>query len=349
MKRRIILALGVLCTPLALIALAQTAPQPPGQKAATAPAPQKSPAAPSSGPAQPKAAPAAAPTADARPATGADRAADEAAIKAAGAAFLEAYNARDAKKLAALWAPEAVYIDPATGEQIVGREAIQKEFEEAFSDKQDVKLKADVESIDFVSPNVALIRGVAHVIRPGEEPDDSEFTVVRVKQNGQWLIDRISEVEKEKPSLSNYEHLKELEWMIGSWHDDDPRPSVEIQTDCQWTKNKNFMTRSFAFAIGDQVKKSGMQIIGWDAANKQIHSWVFDSDGGFAEGTWKRKGDRWVIENTATLPDGGRASATNIMTKLDDNSFKWESVNRELDGELMPNVEPVLVVRKTDQ
>jgi hypothetical protein len=170
-----------------------------------------------------------------------------------------------------------------------------------------------------------------------------------VKQNGQWLIDRISEVEKEKPLPSNYEHLKELEWMIGSWHDDDPRPSVEIQTDCAWTKNKNFMTRSFAFAIGDQVKKSGMQIIGWDAANKQIRSWVFDSDGGFAEGTWKRKGDRWVIENTATLPDGSRASATNIMTKLDDNSFKWESVNRELDGELMPNVEPVLVVRKTDQ
>jgi uncharacterized protein (TIGR02246 family) len=347
MKKRIILVLGVVCAPLTLIALAQTAPQPPGQKAAPAPSPQKSPAAPAASPAQPKAAPAA-PTADAGPASGADRAADEAAIKAAEAAFRAAYNARDAKKLAALWSSEAVYVDPATGEQIVGRDAIQKEFEEAFADKQDVKLTADVESIEFVSPNVAVIRGVAHVTRPGEAPDDSEFTIVRVKQNGQWLIDRVSEVEKEKPPPSNYEHLKQLEWMIGSWHDDDPRPNVEIQTDCQWTKNKNFMTRSFAFAIGDQVKKSGMQVIGWDAANKEIRSWVFDSDGGFAEGTWKRKGDRWFIENTATLPDGGKASATNIMTKLDDNSFKWESVNREVDSQLVPNVEPVLVVRKAD-
>ena len=36
------------------------------------------------------------------------------------------------------------------------------------------------------------------------------------------------------------------------------------------------------------------------------------------------------------------------MTQLDDNSFKWESVNREVDGDMQPNVEPVLVVRKSN-
>ena len=40
------------------------------------------------------------------------RAADEEAIRAAGKAFVEAYNARDAKKLASLYTPEAVYLDP---------------------------------------------------------------------------------------------------------------------------------------------------------------------------------------------------------------------------------------------
>ena len=54
------------------------------------------------------------------------------------------------------------------------------------------------------------------------------------------------------------------------------------------------MTRSFAFAIGDQVNKSGMQIIGWDPVAKQIHSWVFDSDGGYGEGTWTHKGRQVV-------------------------------------------------------
>jgi uncharacterized protein (TIGR02246 family) len=282
-----------------------------------------------------------------KPATADARAADEAAIRAAGKAFMDAYQARDAKKLAALWSPEAVYTDPATGEETVGRDAIEKVFEDAFADKQDVKLTIDVNSIDFVSPNVAMIRGTAHVIKPGEEPEDSEFTAVRMKRDGQWLLDRVTEIEKEKAPPSNYEHLKELEWMIGSWHDDDPRPAVEIQTDCAWTKNKNFITRSFAVAIGDEVRKSGMQIIGWDPIAKQIHSWVFDSDGGFGEGTWTYKGSKWLIQSTATLPDGGKATSLNIMTKLDNNSFTWESVNREIDGELQPNAEPVTVVRKS--
>jgi uncharacterized protein (TIGR02246 family) len=279
---------------------------------------------------------------------GAQQPNDEAAVRAAGAAFLEAYNARDAKKLAALWSPEAIYSDPATGERIVGRGAIEDTFADAFADKKDVKLTADIKSIDFVSPSVAITRGVAHVIRPGEEPEDSEFTSVRVKRDGQWLLDRVSEVEIEKTPQSNYEHLKPLEWMIGSWHDDDDRPSVEIQTDCQWAKNKNFMTRSFAVAIGDRVNKSGMQIIGWDPVAKQIHSWVFDSDGGYAEGTWTQKDKKWFIQNTGTLIDGAKATSVNIVTPIDDNSYKWESVNREVNGELQPNVDPVLVVRKTN-
>jgi uncharacterized protein (TIGR02246 family) len=274
---------------------------------------------------------------------------DEAAIRATGAKFLEAYNARDAKKLAALWSPEAVYVDPLTGEETVGRAAIEKVFADAFSDNRDVKLATDDVTVEFVSPNVAIVRGTAHVTRPGEEPDDSEFTSVRVKQGGQWLIDRVTEVEKEKPQPSNYEHLKELEWMVGSWHDDDPRPTIEIQTDCEWTKNKNFLTRSFTFAIGNQVNKSGMQIIGWDPIAKQIHSWVFDSDGGYGEGTWTHKGDKWIVQNSGTLPDGGKTSSKNIMTYVDNNSFKWESVNRDIDGQLQPNVEPVMVVRKMDE
>ena len=274
---------------------------------------------------------------------------NEAAVRASGAEFVDAYNARDAKKLAALWSPEAIYSDPLTGEEIVGRSAIEKTFADAFADKKDIKLAIDIGSLDFVSPNVAITKGIVHVIRPGEEPVDSEFTAVRVKREGKWLLDRVSEMEKEKTPASNYEHLKPLEWMIGSWHDDDPRPSVEIQTDCEWTKNKSFITRSFAIAIGDRVNKSGMQIIGWDPVAKQIHSWVFDSDGGYSEGIWNQKGKQWFIQNSGTMIDGAKTTSVNIVTQINDDSFKWESVSREINGELQPNVEPALVVRKTEK
>ena len=94
------------------------------------------------------------------------RAADEEAIRTSSAAFIEAYNAGDAKKLAALWSPDAVYLDPLTGESTVGRDAIEKVFADAFDDKEDVKLSVESADIEFISPNVAIVRGVAHVVGP---------------------------------------------------------------------------------------------------------------------------------------------------------------------------------------
>jgi uncharacterized protein (TIGR02246 family) len=277
-------------------------------------------------------------------AVAADQKTDEAAIRENARKYVETFNARDAKKLAAFWSPEAVYMNPLSGEEVTGRAEIEKQFAGIFAESKDAKLEVTVDSVEFVSPNVAIERGTARVIRPKEEPEVSNYSAVDVKREGQWLLDRVTEADKPAAAPSNYDHLKELEWMIGSWIDQDE--NATIQTDCEWTKNRNFMTRAFAVVIGDEVNSSGMQIIGWDPATKQIRSWVFDSDGGFSEGKWSRKGDRWYIRQAGTLPDGGKSSALNIMTRVDDNSFTWQSINREVDGDVLPNVAEVRVVRK---
>ena len=251
----------------------------------------------------------------------ADQAEDEAAIRKSDAAYTEAYNKQDAKALAALWSPEAVYVDPETGEQAVGRDAIETEFAETFASLKDAKLELAVNSIKFLSSNVAVESGTARVLSPNEQPDESTYSALFVKHDGKWLLDRVTEEEPPAAPPSNYEHLKDLEWMVGSWIDNDADDDATIQTDCAWTKNKNFMTRSFAVVVGDQVNMAGMQIIGWDPVSKQIHSWVFDSDGGFGEGKWTRKGNRWLIQQTATLPDGGKSSAVNIIKQIDNDSF----------------------------
>ena len=277
----------------------------------------------------------------------ADQSADEATIRQNAEQYVESFNARDAQKLAAFWSPEAVYMNPLTGDEVVGRPAIEEQFAGIFKDAGEAKLEVDIESIEFVSPNVAIERGIARVNRPDAEPEESTYTAVHVKRNGAWLLDRVSELDaatgEPAPPPSSYEHLKELEWMLGSWIDEDE--GTTIQTDCEWTKNRNFMTRAFAVVISDQVDSSGMQIIGWDPVDKQIRSWVFDSDGGFSEGRWTSKGDRWFVQQTGTLPDGGKSSALNIFKKVDNDSFTWQSINRDVDGEVLPNVEEVLVVR----
>src|SRR4029078_9540397 len=229
----------------------------------------------------------------------ADQADDEAAIRKSDDAYVEAYNKQDAKALAALWSPDALYGDPDPVDEAVGREEIEKEFAETFKGSKDAKLAVDVKAIKFLSPNVAVESGTARILRPKEGPDESTSSALFVKRDGKWLLDRVTEEETPAaaaPPPSNYEHLKDLEWMVGSWIDNDEDEDATIQTGRNWCETQNFMTRSFAVVVGDQVNMSGMQIVGWDPGSKQIRSWVFDSDGGFAEGKWTRKGNRWVIQ-----------------------------------------------------
>lgn len=278
----------------------------------------------------------------------ADQSADETAIRANAAKYVEAYNRRDSRTMASMWSPDAVYADSSTGESAVGRDAIAKQLDEAFAGAEDAKLKVHVDSIDFISPNVVVEKGTAEISYAKSPTEKSEYTAVSVKRDGKWLLDRVTDTDIDEkppePPPSNYQHLKEIEWMIGSWVDQDE--NATIQTDCEWTKNRNFMTRSFAVVIGDDVHKAGMQIVGWDPVAKQIRSWVFDSDGGFSEGKWKRKGERWIVRQTGTLPDGGKTSATNIFTHIDNNSFTWQAIDRTIDGEVLPNIDEVLIVRK---
>jgi hypothetical protein len=134
--------------------------------------------------------------------------------------------------------------------------------------------------------------------------------------------------------------------MIGSWVDKDQDDNATIHTDCEWTKNRNFMTRSYAVVVGDKVNMSGMQIVGWDPIAKQIRSWVFDSNGGYSDGKWKHKGNRWIVQQTGVLADGGKTASTNIFTYVDKDSFTWQAIDRTVDGEMQPNVDEVLIVRK---
>jgi uncharacterized protein (TIGR02246 family) len=274
----------------------------------------------------------------------ADRqATEEAAIRKAVEAYVAAFNQGDAKVLAAMWSPEAAYTSPLSGQQVIGREEIEKQFAAIFAEAKGITLEATTEAVQFVSPNVAVEQGTAKVIRPDQAPEESEYTAVYVKRDGQWLLDRVTE-EQVRVVPSNYEHLKDLEWMIGRWVDADDQAAVV--TECNWAKNNNFITRSFTVQIRDRIDMAGMQIIGWDPSTKQIRSWVFDSDGGFGEGTWSKKDKSWYIQKTGTLPDGSQSSSVNIITYVDDNTFTLQSINRVAGGQLLPNVDEVVVVRQ---
>jgi len=269
--------------------------------------------------------------------------ADEAAIREAGLAFVEAYNSHDAKAVAGFYAPEAVYTDRATGDEVVGRDAIGKQFEKVFEENKDVKLDIAVDSIQFLSPNVALEHGVASFVAPEVEPEAIAYFAVYVRQDGKWLLDRVTDEAPTEEPPSHYEQLKPLEWMIGSWADESEQG--RITTQCSWTRNRNFITRSFKVEIDEYLTLAGIQIIGWDAAEKRIRSWTFDSDGGFSEADWINKGDRWHVSHKAVTADGERAAMVNVITKIDEDTMVLESIQRSVGGEILPSFDPVTVMR----
>ena len=63
-------------------------------------------------------------------------------------------------------------------------------------------------------------------------------------------------------------------------------------------------------------------------------------------GLWSRKDDQWTVRALHVGQNGEQASAINLITYVDENTFKLKSVGREVDGELMPDIEEVTVVRK---
>ncbi|KAA5538728.1 SgcJ/EcaC family oxidoreductase [Roseiconus nitratireducens] len=275
----------------------------------------------------------------------ADQEADEAAIRHAVEAYVTAYNSGDAKSLASLWSPEAVYSKPGTQEQVVGREAIEQEFSSIFGENNESKLVVDSKWIQFMSPTVALESGIARLTRPDQTAEETEYSAVYVKRDDDWLLDRVTE--KLTPSMGpNYEHLKELDWLIGTWVDEDN--DARVETKYAWTANRNFISQMYSLSIGDQIEHSGLQVIGWDPTSRRIRSWTFDSDGGYGEGRWKKSGKVWHIINLGTLPDGTKSSSSNIIKYVDDDTFTWQSVSRMCDNELLPNVDEVVVVRQKD-
>lgn len=268
---------------------------------------------------------------------------DEAAIRQAAATYVEAFNKHDAQAVAEQWSPDAVYLNRITGEEVVGREAIAQQFALAFEEQPESKLEVTVTSVQFVSPNVAIEQGTAKILTPNAEPEEIEYSAVDVKRDGKWLLDRVTDQSKEVIP-THYEQLKPLEWMVGSWTDE--ATDAEVEVDCNWTKNKNFLTRAFKISVDGQIEMSGMQVIGWDPAAKAIRSWTFDSNGTFSEATWESRGDRWFIRNRGVLPDGQPATMINVMKKVGDDSFTWQTIERTAGEELLPNIDEIAIVRR---
>ena len=91
--------------------------------------------------------------------------ADEAAIRALAEAYTKAYDAADAKALAALWTADAEYVDD-LGQEFHGRDAIVRALSSTWSDRSRTMLEVSIASIRQLAPGVAIETGTSCANRP---------------------------------------------------------------------------------------------------------------------------------------------------------------------------------------
>jgi uncharacterized protein (TIGR02246 family) len=257
--------------------------------------------------------------------------------------YQEAYDRGDAKALASFYAEDVDYVDR-DGLEVKGRSVIENLFEENFQANRGAKIAITIEEVKPLAPDVQVNRGVATVTATSGLIESTRYLAVLVKKADRWQISQLTETAAPAPSASS--QLEALKWLIGNWENKDADQAVESKV--EWAGDKNFLVRTFKLK-NEEAETDGWEIVGWDSDCQQIRSWIFDSNGGFGESSWSYEEGHWLIRASNVLPDGSRCTAENVLTKVDDNKFTWESQNRTLDGESQPSVPNIVVQRTTSK
>lgn len=264
------------------------------------------------------------------------READRAAIREAGEAFAKAFEGGDARAVAARWTAEGEYIAD-DGTTIRGRAALENAYAGFFAKNPKLKVEVQRDSLRFPSRDTAIAEGYFKVRKDrAEVPVSARFSALYVREDGKWLMAVLREWPDEGASL------RDLDWLIGEW--EVKRDGLEVHTAYEWDENKVFLRARFT------IKQEGRtvtatQIIGKDPSTGQLRSWTFESTGGFGEAVWTRDGRKWTLEANGVQADGSALHATNILTRLDEDSFTWQATNRTEDNVELPNQPPVKVTR----
>lgn len=274
----------------------------------------------------------------AAPAAAADpRANDRAAVRAAIDGFVNSFATRDAKALADHWTTEGE-LQNAAGLTVHGREKLERVFASVFSKVPEIAAEVRPQSLKFFSNDSAIEEGTVTIRRgAAEAATRAHYTVLVVREDGQWKLANLRETAADEASLDD------LEWLIGEWKSGSGE-GAEIRTKYSWTPSKKFIRADFTVKEKDR-QFSGTQIIGVDPASDTIRSWTFEADGGIGEADWSRDGDNWELAADGTLADGSTLTETNILSRVNDDTFTWQSVDRELDDAELPELPPVKVTR----
>ena len=231
-------------------------------------------------------------------------------------------------------APDADFVDE-LGSSLPATELVAEAAQSAASgNRPEVKLTGS--TIRFLTDDVALEDGTSEVANPQSKaapPSRGRFAAIWVKLDGKWRLASLRKARVVSPSTRA--QLGELDWMTGQWSAKSGDATLEISAN--WNSTGTFLLREMKAVHNGEVVFRAAQRIGWDPLAHKIKSWIFDSDGGYGEGTWTKDGDSWVIHTTGVLADGRQMSTTNLVTYDGKDGLDWKAVAGRVHGEPVPD------------
>lgn len=258
--------------------------------------------------------------------------------------FAKAYNAHDAKAIAAQFLPDGEEVDD-QGDVIHGRDEIEAQYAALFKDNPDASVQIQVTSIRFLGDDLLVEDGVTRMkASPDAAAKNSRYTAVHRKQGDKWLVASARDLDLAlDEDATAHEELKAVEWLVGEWVDE--REDSKVSLNCRWSDDGQYLLNDFTIEAPGFISIKGTQRIGWDAGENKIRSWTHDTEGGFATGEWATDGERWVVKGTGTRRDGIQVTATMHYIPVDKETYDVEFRDRVAGASLLPDAK-ITVVRK---
>jgi uncharacterized protein (TIGR02246 family) len=266
---------------------------------------------------------------------------EQSAIRAAVDSYAAAFNKGDVDGVISHFAADADFIGQ-SGKQYKGKSSLAELFKQTLADLKGSKLKVAISSFRLLRPDVAVIDGRADLTSPDGTTESGDFTAVWIKTHGQWLLRCVRDVQESSatPEAANSQ-LEQLEWLVGDWSHESPTFSVQISG--RWTLNKNFLLLEYIVKGKDSADLTVVQYFAWDPIEGGIRSWFFDSLGGYGSGEWARDGNTWSSNWSGVLSEGQTATSNSSIKYIDNKSFLFRSVDREVAGAPMADVEATFI------
>lgn len=271
----------------------------------------------------------------------------EAEIRSRLRDYVDSFNDRDFDTLRSLMSADIHYRDVAQGKDSQTADALIERIQNAIEAEPDLKLDAVISEMQPHQGDVVQVRGTSTLRAPQTPDEDSAFTLVISKHDGEWIIESITE---QAPIVSqaatSTDALESLRWLEGTWTD---QSDSGLQSKIEFLPGGKFLRRTFQRETDDGKQQVGVEMVGYDPQVNLVRSWTFFQDGSFGRGVWSSGDDHWRIRSVQTLTDGGQAAGTFLMQPLDENTMTVKLVAREVNGEPQPSGKTVTLHRVVNE